>query len=210
MNAADILQHKKVWNRLHSEKYEGYTENPVDVINHIPSGFLREDWVVLEIGCGAGHVMERLAGKVKELHGIDISSEALLLAEKRLQRFDNVYFHEGLGDNLSMFLDNFFDFIYSIAVFQHIPKVFTMGYLRDCVRVLKPQRKLLFQVITRLNPIENIEDIGFIKSEETRGYSKDELVKMVIESGLKLMDITCQKLTRRGDQLAWFWVWSQK
>jgi cyclopropane fatty-acyl-phospholipid synthase-like methyltransferase len=204
------INHKQTWNRLHAEGYEGYTRNIVDLVRQLPENFLREDWCVLDIGCGAGYHMEYMAQRVREVYGVDISIKAVEIAVKRLSKFDNVYVYEGTGDSLNMFPDNTFDFVYSMATFQHIPKAFTENYLKETLRCLKPNGKMLFHVIHRLNPEENKGDIGLIKNEETRGYDKETLREMVAKSGLKLDKIIRQKLGRRGNQLEWLWAWCSK
>jgi ubiquinone/menaquinone biosynthesis C-methylase UbiE len=56
--------------------------------------------VVLDIGCGTGSLALRLAGSAAEVHGLDISSEMIRIAngKARAQEVDNVTFHTGPFD----------------------------------------------------------------------------------------------------------------
>ncbi len=57
--------------------------------------------VVLDIGCGTGSLALRLAGSAAEVHGLDISSEMIRIAndKARAQKVDNVTFHTGPFDD---------------------------------------------------------------------------------------------------------------
>src|SRR5215471_21414975 len=93
----------------------------------------------LEIGCGPGRLMRPLAEHFKEIHDVDVSDEMIKLAKERLRNTPNAYPQVTTGSDLSMFPDEKFDFVYSYAVFQHIPsRDVVFSYLREARRVLKP------------------------------------------------------------------------
>ncbi|MBM3786756.1 MAG: methyltransferase domain-containing protein [Acidobacteria bacterium] len=93
----------------------------------------------LEIGCGPGRLLRPMAKHFGEIHGVDISDEMVERARQRLAAVPHAHAHVALNSNLEMFCDDSFDFIYSYAVFQHIPsRDVVLGYLRDAWRVLKP------------------------------------------------------------------------
>jgi len=93
----------------------------------------------LEIGCGPGRLMLPLSDEFAEIHGIDISDEMIRLASERLRGIRQAHVHHAEKSDLSMFPDESFDFVYSYAVFQHIPsREVVLGYLADARRVLKP------------------------------------------------------------------------
>jgi SAM-dependent methyltransferase len=93
----------------------------------------------LEIGCGPGRLMRPLSRHFKEIHGVDVSDEMIRLARERLAHTANAFPQHGSGADLAMFPDGKFDFVYSYAVFQHIPsRDVVFGYLREAFRVLKP------------------------------------------------------------------------
>jgi SAM-dependent methyltransferase len=104
------------------------------------------DAVVLEIGCGTGRVLQHLAGRYREVHGIDIAGEMVKQGEHRLAGLPNIHFHQGNGYDLEAFADESIDLVYSALVFQHMPKTFAYNYFRETRRVLRPDGLFLFQV----------------------------------------------------------------
>jgi SAM-dependent methyltransferase len=92
----------------------------------------------LEIGCGPGRLMRPLSRRFGEIHGVDVSDEMIRLARQRLKDTPNAHPHHGSGSDLGIFPDGKFDFVYSYAVFQHIPsRDVVFHYLREARRVLK-------------------------------------------------------------------------
>jgi SAM-dependent methyltransferase len=101
----------------------------------------------LEIGCGPGRLMRPLSRHFKEIHGIDVSDAMIELARERLRSTPNAFPHRSSGSDLKLFPDEKFDFVYSYAVFQHIPSAdVVFQYLREARRVLKTGGILRCQV----------------------------------------------------------------
>jgi SAM-dependent methyltransferase len=99
---------------------------------------LRERDAALEIGCGPGRLMRPLSRHFKEIHGVDVSDAMVRLARERLRHTPNAFAHHSSGSDLRLFPDEKFDFVYSYAVFQHIPSAdVVFQYLRETRRVLK-------------------------------------------------------------------------
>ena len=109
----------------------------------LPEGTLR----ALEIGCGPGRVMLPMSLRFGEIHGVDISEEMIRLARQRLACAPNARVQANSGADLGAFADEWFDFVYSYAVFQHVPSLeIVLGYLRETRRVLKPGGLLRCQI----------------------------------------------------------------
>ncbi len=101
----------------------------------------------LEIGCGPGRIMRPLSTDFAEIHGIDVSDEMISLAREKLRGIPNAYVYHTSTSDLSSFPGESFDFVYSYAVFQHIPsREVVLGYLADARRVLKPGGILRCQI----------------------------------------------------------------
>jgi SAM-dependent methyltransferase len=93
----------------------------------------------LEIGCGPGRLMRPMSRHFGEIHGVDVSDQMVRLARERLRGVPNAHPQVTPRSDLSMFPAAKFDFVYSYAVFQHIPsREVVFGYLREAWRVLKP------------------------------------------------------------------------
>ncbi len=93
----------------------------------------------LEIGCGPGRLMLPLSQNFGEVHGVDVSDEMAARARERLHNIPHAHVHVTDGANLAAFADESFDFVWSYAVFQHIPeRGVVVNYMREIGRVLKP------------------------------------------------------------------------
>ena len=93
----------------------------------------------LEIGCGPGRLMKPLSRHFGEIYGVDVSDEMIRIASERLRDIPHARVEATNGATLSQFADESLDFIYSYAVFQHIPsREVVLSYMREAKRVLKP------------------------------------------------------------------------
>lgn len=100
----------------------------------------------LEIGCGIGRMTRPLAAIFGEIHATDVAGEMIARARARLADLDHVYFHETSGADVGPLPDDYFDIVYSIFVFQHVPtKEAIRATLVDAWRVLRPGGLLRFQ-----------------------------------------------------------------
>jgi len=103
---------------------------------------------VLEIGCGAGRILEHLAAARPQLRlfGVDVSAEMIRLAQARLSERTNVTLLRSDGSSLDLFPDATFDLVYSALVLQHLPGAVFRRYLGEAARVLRPGGLFRFQV----------------------------------------------------------------
>lgn len=106
-------------------------------MRRLPEGNLRARRA-LEIGCGPGRLLKPMSALFGEIHGVDISDQMVERARLRLRDIPHAHVHVALRSNLEMFADESFDFVYSYAVFQHIPsRDVVLGYLAEARRVLR-------------------------------------------------------------------------
>jgi ubiquinone/menaquinone biosynthesis C-methylase UbiE len=96
--------------------------------------------VGFDLGCGSGRWARLVAPRVKTLHCIDASREALEVARKVLSRQENVVFHHASVDAIPL-PDGEADFGYTLGVLHHVPD--TQSGLNSCVTKLKPGAPLL-------------------------------------------------------------------
>src|SRR6185369_11878553 len=111
-----------------------------DTVRGLEADFkrLRGRDAALEIGCGPGRLMRPLSRHFAEIHGVDVSDEMIALARERLRDTPNAHLHVSDGASLAEFPDETFDFVYSYAVFQHVPsREIVAAYMRETHRVLK-------------------------------------------------------------------------
>jgi len=152
----------------------------------------------LEIGCGPGRLMRPLSRHFREIHGVDISDEMIRLAEHRLRHTPNAHPHHSSGSDLALFPDETFDFVYSYAVFQHIPsRDVVLAYLREARRVLKTGGILRCQ-INGLPPHARQYDtwsgVRFSPEEISRFASDEDFQLLALEQiWTQYMWVTCRK-----------------
>ena len=139
-------------------------------------------WRALEIGCGPGRLIRPMSKHFGEIHGIDVSDEMIRRAAANVRDIPHAHVHHTSGADLAPFADESFDFVYSYAVFQHIPsRDVVMQYLREAVRVLR------FGGLLRVQ-INGLDDTA--KQYDTWSgvrISADEVRKFAREHGLQLL-----------------------
>lgn len=118
---------------------------------------------MLEIGCGIGRQVEGFSEMFKEVVASDISLQMLNEAKAWHNHLNNVQFVKINGQDFSDILSNYFDFIYSYAVFQHIPeRQLVAGYFKEIHRLLKPGGLFKIQLHTRLLNAKWSKRLSFI------------------------------------------------
>lgn len=136
----------------------------------VEHGDLRPGRRALELGCGTGVFLERVATSGAEIRGIDLSDELLGKARARLARFTNVSLDRGNAEELP-YPDDHFDAVYGSSVLHHLD---LDAALRATFRVLKPGGRLVFAEPNILNP--QVTYMFRVESaKETFGVSPDEL-----------------------------------
>jgi SAM-dependent methyltransferase len=153
----------------------------------------------LEIGCGPGRLMRPLSRHFDEIHGVDVSEEMVRLARERLAGTPNAHAHVTSGADLAAFRDGTFDFVYSYAVFQHIPsRDVVFHYLREARRVLKTGGILRCQ-INGLPPHARRYDTWSgvrITPEEITQFAREQDFQLLAleQVWTQYMWITCRKM----------------
>lgn len=89
---------------------------------------------LLDVGCGTGWLLNRLARvHPAEYHGLDVSENMLAVAEEK--HIPGAVFVQGVADQLP-YADDFFDVVTCIQSFHHYPD--PDRAMREVLRVLKP------------------------------------------------------------------------
>ena len=98
---------------------------------------LAEDAHVLDLGCGTGKLLGRLAQSYPQLTGIGYDFSAEMLAQAQQQNPDSarIHYQQGRTDQLPFKADTF-DAAFCTISFLHYPDPVTV--LKDLRRVLKP------------------------------------------------------------------------
>jgi SAM-dependent methyltransferase len=135
----------------------------------------------LEVGCGAGALLDDLAGMGFSTVGVDRSPSARRIATALLTETDNVEIREtceGLAPES-------FDYLAAFEVLEHIEDDLTA--LSDWARYLKPGGGLLVSVPAhpeRWNPAD-------VWAGHYRRYRRKDLVDLVEKAGFEVEKIQC-------------------
>lgn len=108
---------------------------------------LGRDTVLLDYGCGPGYLVEQLAGRVGELHGVDTSPRMIAECRRRFAGLPNVHFHQldpKNGTDLSVLVPNRFSVIICLSVVQYFERLQQVEELiRSVASVAAPGARLL-------------------------------------------------------------------
>ena len=103
---------------------------------------------VLDFGWGIGRLSRVLGSYFEEVYGVDISEEMIRLANKHTP---SCKFFVNQTDDLRLFKDDFFEFVYSNIVLQHQrSKDLAKAYFKEFIRVTRPKGMIVFQIPYKL------------------------------------------------------------
>jgi SAM-dependent methyltransferase len=107
-----------------------------------------DNGTALDFGCGVGRLSRALTSYFGKVYGVDISEQMVDLAKRFTP---SCSFVVNRSDNLNVFPDNSFDFIYSNIVLQHLPsKEMARSYIQEFIRIVKPGGLVVFQIPYKL------------------------------------------------------------
>lgn len=123
----------------------------------------------LDFGCGAGRVTRALAARLPKAIGVDVSEPMIEAARKLNADVANAAFLVNPAADLALLESGSIGFAYSRLVFQHMPPVLTLGYVRELGRVLAPAGVAAFQVPREEVRPPGIEGVGRAIARRARG-----------------------------------------
>jgi ubiquinone/menaquinone biosynthesis C-methylase UbiE len=103
----------------------------------------------LDFGCGVGRLTQPIAQHFEQAYGVDISASMIRQAKEFNQYGSRCQYIVNPKDDLRIFPDKYFDFIYSNITLQHMPPRYSRRYLAEFMRVLAPDGALLCQIPSR-------------------------------------------------------------
>ncbi|MDI6778315.1 MAG: methyltransferase domain-containing protein [Patescibacteria group bacterium] len=110
-------------------------------------GMVRRGDKVLDFGCGNGRLAGFLKNNYQEYVGVDISQRLIDIAKQKYSSEKTKFIKADANFNKLPFKDDYFDVIFSIAVFHHFPsKEYALRITKELYRVLKPGGKIIVTV----------------------------------------------------------------
>lgn len=102
----------------------------------------------LDFGCGVGRLTQALADRFDRCDGVDIAASMIAEARRINRHGERVTYHVNTSSDLTLFVDQTFDFVLSLLVLQHMEPRYAKRYIAEFIRVLKPGGVAVFQVPT--------------------------------------------------------------
>lgn len=140
--AREDARHYINWPDVPNEEGAFFESGRVDYERFVTSflrkmGFDPRGKAALEIGCGIGRIARWMAQDFATYTGVDVSPEMVRKASE--YGIGNAAFHAASGGDLSGIATASVDFVFSFAVFQHVPdKAAILNYFFETARVLRP------------------------------------------------------------------------
>jgi len=130
------------------QDYDAIAERFDKTQDYLPPDFsILQDYIdakdrILDLGCGNGRLKE-IVGDKADYYGVDVSGSLIRIAKAKYP--DGKFF---VSRPLSLpFEDNFFDKVFCLAVFHHIPSLaLRKEFLREVRRVLKSVGQMVLTV----------------------------------------------------------------
>jgi ubiquinone/menaquinone biosynthesis C-methylase UbiE len=183
------------------------------VLAYVAKLGLNPDWnsPALDFGCGVGRLTQALAAYFPECWGVDISPTMIRLAKEYSQDFPHCHFLLNEHEHLESLQDNYFGFIYTSIVLQHIAEQYSRRYISELIRVLKPGGVLVFQIpdSLRLGRVKKMRAKMALRSKveavlggkksyvmEMHCIQEAEVRELVKEGGGQVVDV---RLTNSAD-----------
>lgn len=157
-----------------------------------------EKAVVLDLGCGGGHVSYNVAPHADLVFAYDLSHEMLDTVSKTAsqRKLKNIFVQQGIAEDMP-FSDHQFDVVisrYSAHHWQHVPSA-----MKEVNRVLKPDGIVIFvDIISSSSPILDtfLQTIETIRDpSHVRNYSVKEWVYFIEDAGFDLVGLDKQTLS---------------
>jgi len=138
---------------------------------------IKPDYVILDVGCGGGKTVSRLAQRafLGKVFGIDHSADMVTYSKKVNKKWiaeNRVEIIEGSVEKMG-FSDNFFDLVTAIETYYFWPS-FTDA-LQEIKRVLKPEGRLLMVNEIVKDGVYEIKHAKMIEKAQVRLFPLEEI-----------------------------------
>jgi len=186
------------WKNRHKQGYFPTMEQHWNwkLYDHLEPWFLefaepKADDVALEIGCGYGQWMAPLSKLVKAVYGFDIHESLVSKAAEKLLAFPNAHMVLGDGTSIPLILRQPYALVYSISVFQHMPRDIVRMYLRETKRILAPNGRAVFHFRHADGKGPYSEDIvDQHKGDWSVGWTEEEARQECSAAGLNVVRVS--------------------
>jgi len=136
---------------------------------------------VLDLGCGTGRLLERLATEIPDLRGtgLDFSPQMLRVARQRNRHHPRLIYVEGKAESLP-FADGQFDAVFNTISFLHYSE--PKQVLNEVARVLTPGGRFYLVDITSISEVAS--ELAAASPARIRFYSRESREALGSAAGL--------------------------
>ncbi|NDQ56858.1 MAG: class I SAM-dependent methyltransferase [Acidipila sp.] len=157
-------------------------------------GQMRGGERVLDAGCGTGYGSHVLRAKARSVLGVDYSHLAMNYAKRR---YEGAGIYYAVMDCQNLACDSeAFDLVISFEVFEHMED--PDGFLRECVRVLKPGGRLILSTPNTITTDIHMSSIGMENPFHVNNHDKRSLQR-ILARHFSAVDLYGQR--RRGNRM---------
>ena len=145
----------------------------------------------LELGCGTGIFLEKVAPTGARIVGLDLSADLLAKARARLGAAPNVVLHRGNAERMP-YATSSFDTVYGSSVLHHLDLDRALG---EVFRVLRPGGRCVFTEPNILNPqVAVMFHLGLTKryfgvSPDERAFSRFRAARALDAAGFAAAEV---------------------
>jgi ubiquinone/menaquinone biosynthesis C-methylase UbiE len=189
------MKHSNIIRQEFSKQAASFGENGLtlssqDILEWIVSFLpLDEDFRVLDVAAGTGHLSRAIAPHVKEVVAVDLTPEMLEQARQETVKMhlENIRIEEGNAEELP-YDDDSFDLVVSRLAIHHFEQ--PLIQLQEMVRVCRPNHRI--GIIDLLSPEDQSEAEIYNYLEKLRdpshtiAWSKTQLLAMLSEVGIEV------------------------
>jgi SAM-dependent methyltransferase len=107
----------------------------------------------LDFGCGVGRLTQALGRQFARVDGVDISPVMIDRARELNRLGERCRYHLNERDDLCLFADGLFDFVYSNITLQHMEPQFSRRYIEEFFRLARAGGVVVFQLPSDHRPV---------------------------------------------------------
>ena len=188
---AILSDNRKQFGRWNKEEFFASGEREIASVMNLCEISGEHNGKVLDFGCGVGRLSRALLQYFPEVYGVDVSTEMIRLAKEYTPSCEFILNRK---DDLSLFQDDFFDFVYSNIVLQHQrTKDIARAYITEFLRVTKPGGKVVFQMPYTLRLRDALQPRRRIYSLlKTLGVPKRFLYNQLHLNPMRTISLSCK------------------
>ncbi len=137
---------------------------------------------VIDVGCGQGHDIYFLSDLKWKCYGVDISKQALCMANYKCLNKKNVYLKQVKPDFINYPYENF-----DVVFLNNVLSYSDVNILNESKRILKNRGKIFMKVYS--DNICNVDNNEIIRKDVVKMFHEEEIYKNMEKSGFKKLDL---------------------